>query len=593
VIRRTVGAVVPVRATAPEHGRNLRAVVARLLSCGVGPVVVVEQRDPATLELGALEGVRREAVHFDDPLSRRGALLNRGLARIEAELVVLADPNVLLPEDGLRALATSQAVAVQLASQSVALSPEQSASACAGAANAGARETTDPRGAPRPAPLGKLGLAVEREVLLALGGASEDFTGTADEGLELARRLRRFFPDLCMLEGLALELHAPKDARDEAARSDNKATRARLAAALDADPQGYVSQRLTTSLPRDLLELSRLERDRARRAAFRATCPTPPPHVPKRLPGSLWAVTALFNPSGFRSRLDNYALFRAGLREAGVPLCAVELAFDDAPFELAARDAERLVQLRGGDVLWQKERLLNLAIEALPADCDKVVWLDADVLFERRDWAAATSARLEEVVALQPFSRSIRLGVGERAPGTLDLPVGSGDGEILHSMAYGVAARGPSCLGRYLEHGHCGYAWAARREVLARHGLYDANVLGNGDLNAAHAMFGGAAALKAERLSARARAHLERWADRLFADVRGSVGYIDGTLLHLWHGKKDDRRYLERLDVLIEHGFDPELDLQLDARGPLAWASHKPQLHARCREYFAVRREDG
>ena len=89
----------------------------------------------------------------------------------------------------------------------------------------------------------------------------------------------------------------------------------------------------------------------------------------------LWAITCLFNPAGFRIRTDNYRIFRQQLR---LPLLTVELAFEGG-FELAEGDADILVQRRGGARLWQKERLLNIALEHLPDDCDAVVAVDADV----------------------------------------------------------------------------------------------------------------------------------------------------------------------------------------------------------------------
>lgn len=396
---------------------------------------------------------------------------------------------------------------------------------------------------------------------MALGGLSEAFVGAADEGFELVRRLRKLLGDVGRAEHRALELWAPRLDIDKAARADNKRLKDRLVDAIEADIDAYLANRFESSIAVDRNALARLSRDRARRAAFRATNPTPPPVVACSLPGSIWGVTALFNPAGYISKLDNFHLFRERLAADGLPLLAVELAFGDAPFQLGDRDADRVVRLRGADALWQKERLLNVAIASLPGECDKVVWLDADVLFERKDWVPRTAELLEDHVVVQPFSRSIRLLAGERSTDIESFTVGSGEHEVLHSMAYGVASKGYSCLSRYLEHGHCGYAWAARREVIQRHGLYDANVLGNGDLNIAHAMFGGARYLKTERLSDKARAHMSAWADAFYREVRGSVGYLDGTVFHLFHGMKANRRYLDRLHVLVEHDYDPARDL--------------------------------
>jgi len=93
---------------------------------------------------------------------------------------------------------------------------------------------------------------------------------------------------------------------------------------------------------------------------------------------TLWGITCYFNPVGYRRRLDNYRIFRQRLK---VPLVAVELSFDKK-FQLASADADILVQLHGSAVLWQKERLLNVALKSLPQVCDKVAWLDCDIVFE-------------------------------------------------------------------------------------------------------------------------------------------------------------------------------------------------------------------
>ena len=85
--------------------------------------------------------------------------------------------------------------------------------------------------------------------------------------------------------------------------------------------------------------------------------------------GILWAITSYFNPAGYRRRLANFRAFRARL---SVPLVAVELAYGPE-FELKAGDADILVQIRGRDVMWQKERLLNLALRSLPDSCANVV----------------------------------------------------------------------------------------------------------------------------------------------------------------------------------------------------------------------------
>jgi len=83
--------------------------------------------------------------------------------------------------------------------------------------------------------------------------------------------------------------------------------------------------------------------------------------------GELWAVTAYFNPLRYATRLANYRMFSERLP---VPLLAVELGFDGR-FDLDNDAADVVIRRTGRDVLWHKERLLNEAIDALPARCDR------------------------------------------------------------------------------------------------------------------------------------------------------------------------------------------------------------------------------
>ena len=106
----------------------------------------------------------------------------------------------------------------------------------------------------------------------------------------------------------------------------------------------------------------------------------------------LWAVTCLFGDVINGRRLANYRVFRDALQ---VPLIAVELAFNGRT-QLKRDDADVVISLTGGDVMWQKERLLNLALAHLPDACRYVAWLDSDVILRREDWPLATCRLLDE-----------------------------------------------------------------------------------------------------------------------------------------------------------------------------------------------------
>ncbi len=305
----------------------------------------------------------------------------------------------------------------------------------------------------------------------------------------------------------------------------------------------------------------------------------------------LWAITSYFNPAGFRSRLANYRTFRKHL---AVPLVAVELSFNGS-FELQPGDADVLVQLAGGDIMWQKERLLNIALRHLPPDCDAVAWLDCDVLFPDDQWSRQARDALSSFSLVHLFSERCHLAQGAtrdacgwgpvelRIPGVgYKLVTGQLKPDVLR-VAGTLLLGGPTY----------GLAWAARRTLLDKHGLYDGNIVGGGDRATACAALGRLdCCVEAHRMGSREEEYYRNWGVPFFADVRNRVGYIEGRIFHLWHGDMKARHYARR-HCLAELGFDPFTDIALGAGGCWRWATKKPALHEYLRSFFASRHEDG
>jgi hypothetical protein len=303
--------------------------------------------------------------------------------------------------------------------------------------------------------------------------------------------------------------------------------------------------------------------------------------------GDLWAITAFFNPVGYRRKYANYRRFRDRL---GVPLLAIELGYRDG-FELRDDDAEIVVRLRGRDVLWQKERLLNLAVQALPASCRKVAWLDCDILFDDPDWPERTSLALDRFALVQPYGRAFRTPPGWTCGDPLPPEEAIRPAAALMASGMSVAA----CLDVPASHVGCslGYAWAAHVDLVKEHRLYDACIVGGGDGAMVRAAYGQSDAVVRLLSMNGARAdHYRHWARRFREAVAGSVGSVEGTLFHLWHGETVNRRYRERQQELSAFGFDPADDIAIDHNGAWRWNSRKPAMHASVRAYFSSRRED-
>jgi hypothetical protein len=301
----------------------------------------------------------------------------------------------------------------------------------------------------------------------------------------------------------------------------------------------------------------------------------------------LWVITAYFNTNGYQTKRQNVERFCAPLERGGLNFLTVECAFGDRPFELDP--SPRVRRVSGRDVMWQKERLLNVAIAGLPDRCRKVAWLDGDILFERAEWAVEASRLLDTYPVVQLFDRAIRLPRGHTAF--------DGTGDVWDGFS-AVYQQQPQLLlrGDFAAHGHTGFAWAARRDWLAVHGLYDACIAGSGDHMMAHAFAGDWTSACIRRIighNNRHRAYFARWCRGMYGAVQARVGCVPGTVLHLWHGDLGDRRYVRRNQELAGFGFDPEADLRVGASGCWEWNSAKPDLHCWSREYFGLRWEDG
>jgi len=305
----------------------------------------------------------------------------------------------------------------------------------------------------------------------------------------------------------------------------------------------------------------------------------------------LWAVSCYFNPCGYRRRAANYHVFRRRLQ---VPLLTVELSFTDE-FALREGDADLLIQLRAGDVMWQKERLLNVAIDALPASCDRVAWIDCDVVFGDDDWPQAANAALDRHPVIQPFDTSCEL-LRDAGPAGIDvahayltcrsLACGLACGDVKPDIMLSPDKRGLGSMD--------GLAWAARREILQRHHLYDACIIGGGDGAIAAGVVGNFQDfIDYLQLNPRRREHFLAWARPFHDAVRADLGHCPGTIFHLWHGDLVDRHYRERRIGFAAFDFDPSSDIAADPAGAWRWSSDKPAMHRFVRAYFESRLEDG
>ena len=294
-------------------------------------------------------------------------------------------------------------------------------------------------------------------------------------------------------------------------------------------------------------------------------------------------VTPYFNPCNYQSRHRNFFLFLDEMKAADLPVFVAELAFPGQDHVLESAGNIQAIRFRGSDIMWHKERLINLAAERLPARYKKVAWVDADVLFPDKQWYDQASGLLGSYHLVQLFDRVTQL---------------DNDGnevQELNGLAAYIALRKSAPFKFDTSRTWPGLAWAATRDLLRTHGLLDVFILGGADTYMSLAAYGPLDEWwqwHVQRLPPRIRKAWTNWATSFFEDIRGNVGFVPTHVRQLGHGRTEHRKYVERLEILARHDFDPSRDIAPGQQGEWQWSSRKPNLHAEVRAYFAERRED-
>lgn len=86
---------------------------------------------------------------------------------------------------------------------------------------------------------------------------------------------------------------------------------------------------------------------------------------------------------------------------------------------------------------------------------------------------------------------------------------------------------------------------------------------------------------------------MSRFSEKMFEQVKGSVGFMKGTIYHLWHGQRIHRRYLERVIFLKIYNFNPLEHVFLNKNRILEWSDSRNKIKIFVKRYFTIRNEDG
>jgi hypothetical protein len=238
--------------------------------------------------------------------------------------------------------------------------------------------------------------------------------------------------------------------------------------------------------------------------------------------------------------------------------------------------------------MWQKERMINYALSQLPDSCDRVAWLDADLLLPN-GWQNQLLDKLEQVDFVQMYEKVIHLKQGERKFGGQSEDVKYGI--VWQNKTYGENWI-PYRTSKLLSHTEPGFAWAAKRNAI-KTGLYDKLICGGGDNWLADCLLGSYNLHHyLSKLTDDMKSDMDQWKQKFNLCTDKSNDYLPVEIYHLWHGSVKNRGYFTRDLIFKEFKFNPKEDIKI-TDNVLEWASDKPQLHEAVINYFKSRNEDG
>lgn len=288
----------------------------------------------------------------------------------------------------------------------------------------------------------------------------------------------------------------------------------------------------------------------------------------------------------FIERLPHYANF-----------WLVEAQQGEREFVLTDPGNPRHIQLRTIEELWIKEAMQNVGVARVLQSGlgpQYILTPDMDVEWQRTDWIEESVQQLQNFNVVQLFQTAIDMGP---------------EGEALQThngFAWSYVTGKP--FGQSYSHWHPGFAWGWCVDALYPRGgggmgdalggpFISGAILGAADHHMALAMIGKGRVSYHGDVSDGYKRMVNNWNDRAENNIFRDVGFVPGTIFHHWHGKKKDRKYQERWQILTKDyegfgKFDPYKHLVMGPNGLWMIDNHFHELRDACRGYFRARNED-
>ena len=284
-----------------------------------------------------------------------------------------------------------------------------------------------------------------------------------------------------------------------------------------------------------------------------------------------------FSPSGFIRPKMNFLFIESMLKASQIPVFTVECVIKDQPPLLQ----NPTLQVRSESPLFYKEHLYNLLVPKIPEQYTKLVFLDADILFDASNWIDDISKALDTYDTVQPFFLAHWLDVDYKK-------ILTSNNSTIYALKNLNALKNKDIYSY-----HPGFAWAMRRDFFTKiGGFFDRCLFGTGDSFFAHIWVvnqtGNNVALQTCPLID--KEYID-WITHVIP-IPKTVTYLPFTIYHLYHGSLTNRQYNNRYERINKIVKTNEWDLYFYKNNDNVYETKDPILIDLLIKYFNSRYED-
>lgn len=314
-------------------------------------------------------------------------------------------------------------------------------------------------------------------------------------------------------------------------------------------------------------------------------------------------IACYFNPQNNIYRKKAFDIWYQSIKHLNHRIIECSIAGSD--YQLP--NNSNFVRVETETLLWHKATLLNKLIWEIIEEgkYSFVFWLDTDIIFQNKNWLVEGCDQLKTVDVIQPFSYCTHLERDQlqSPPSQISEIEMAVNDPILYAKTYKSwhsFCSNIECIDtvdedynmtfridskNYDIHGHVGFAWGATTKCLQKiGGLFDKALVGGADHIMAHAFANHVPCSCIERSFGDNLPEIKNWTEKAAMYVNRNIGYVNGRLLHIWHGDIEKREYFKRVKE-----FTPLSSGKIERTESGFFASSEPSVTNYADNYFQFR----